>query len=52
MLYQPFALVGIRRDCSSLATFALFGDSLFSITRESNGESDYGAHAVVVGIRK
>ena len=50
-LYQPFASVGVRRDCSSVNTLAPYGGSLFSIMSESAGDSDSGAHDVVVGIR-
>ena len=49
--YQPFASVGVRRDCSSVNTLAPCGGSLFSITSESTWESDPGTHNVVVGIR-
>ena len=51
MLYQPFAPVGIRRDCSSVHTLAPCRGSLFSITSQSVAESDCGAHGIVVGIR-
>ena len=43
--------VVVRRDCSSVNTLAPCGGWLFSITRESAGESDSGTHDVVVGIR-
>ena len=49
-LNQPFASVGVRRDFSSVNTLAPCEGSLFSITSESAGESDAGAHDVVVGI--
>ena len=50
-LYQPFASVGVRRDCSSVNTLAPCGGSLFSITSESARESHSGADEIVVGIR-
>ena len=50
-LNQPFASVGVRRDCSSVNTLAPCGGSLYLITSESVGESDSGAHKVVVGTR-
>ena len=50
-LNQPFASVGVRRDCSSVNTLAPCGGSFFSITSEFAGKSDFGAHDVVVGIR-
>ena len=50
-LNQPFASVGVRRDCSSVNILAPCGGSLFSITSESPWESGSGAHDVVVGIR-
>ena len=50
-LYQPFASVGVRRDCSSANTTSPCGGSLLSIMSESAEESDSGAHDVVVGIR-
>ena len=43
--------VSFRRGCSSVNTLAPSGDSLFSITSESAGESNCGAHDVVVGIQ-
>ena len=49
-LYQLFASVGVRRDCSSANTLPPCGGSLVSITSESSGESNSGAHDVVVGI--
>ena len=50
-LNQPFASVGVRRDCSSVNTLAPCGGSLLSITSKSPWESDSGAHDIVVGIR-
>ena len=50
-MYKPLASVSVRRDCSSVDALALRGGSLFSIASESAGESDSGAHDVVVGIR-
>ena len=50
-LNQPFASVGVRRDCSSVNTLAPCGGSLFSITSKSLWKSDSGAHDIVIGIR-
>ena len=50
-MYQPFASVGVRRDCSYVNTLAPCGSSLFSITSKSAGDSDCGVHDVVVEIR-
>ena len=50
-LNQPFASVGIRRDCSSVNTLVPCGGLLFSITSKSPWDSDSGAHDVVVGVR-
>ena len=51
MLNQPFASVGVRRDCSSVNTLAPCGGSLFSIMSKSPRESDSGTHDIVVRIR-
>ena len=50
-LYQSFAAVVVRDRCSYINTFILCGGSLFSVTRESAGDSDCGAHDDVVRIR-
>ena len=50
MLYQSFTLVDVRRDCLSVNTITPCEGSLFSNMSESAGESDCGAHDVVVGI--
>ena len=47
-LYQPFAPVGVGHHCSYVNILAPCGGSLFSITGEFSGESEYGAHDVVV----
>ena len=51
LLNQPFAPVGVSRDCSSVNTLVPCGKSQFSIASESAGELDGGAHDVLVGIR-
>ena len=48
---QPFASVGVRRDCSSVNTLAPCGGSLFSITGKSPWEADSCAHDIVVRVR-
>ena len=48
---QPFASVGVRRDCSSVNTLAPCGGSLFSITSKSPWEADSCAYDIVVRIR-
>ena len=50
-LYQPFPSVGVRRDCSFVNTLAPCEGLLSLTTSEFAGQSDSGAHDVVVGIR-
>ena len=49
-LYQPFVVVGVRRDYYSVNTLAPCGGLLLSTTSESAEESDCGAHDVMVEI--
>ena len=51
VLYQSFAAVVVRGGCSSIDTLMPYGGSLFSVTSESAGDSDCGAHDAVIRVR-